>query len=272
VCGGDILDRDESSIGFERQTNPALQLVDGGAFVSAKLAEQHVKPPYFERMEEWNQRGNAPLHERIPAPRPLRPGELSDWLDDGVYLVDARMPQAFAAGHVPGSYNIWREGLSAYVGWLIPVGGRYALILPEDADSSEVMRTMLRIGYDECVGHLAGGFETWQDEGRPLGRHGTIDTASLREQLRGRDRPLILDVRQPREWTQDGIVEDALTIFLGDLEHRVDELPRNRRIVTMCSVGHRGGTAASILTKHGFERIENHLGGYTAWKAAGRAR
>ena len=264
VCGGAILDRDESSLGYELLTSSKLTR-DREAFVEAKLREQHVKAPYFARMEEWNQQGNAPIHPRVPNPDPLRVGELAELLEDGVTLVDARMPQAFAGGHIPGSVNIWAKGLAAYMGWIVPVGGRYALILPEAEEVGSVMRTLLRIGYDECVGYLRGGFESWQDEGRPLGRHGTIDTRRLRERLgSGPDAPFILDVRKPDEWEQ-GAIDGAEHIFLGHLEDRLGDLPRDRDIVTVCSVGHRGGVAASLLAKHGFDRANNYLGGFTAW-------
>ncbi len=266
VCGGAILDRDESSLGFEKKTNAQLANADRDAFVRAKLDEKHVVAPYFKRMEEWNQEGNAPIHERVPTPTPLSAGQLVELLSDGVVLVDARMPQAFASAHVPDSYNIWRDGLSAYAGWMIPVGARYALVLPEDADPRDVMRTMLRIGYDDCAGYLRGGFESWQNEGRALGRHGTIDTSTLRARMSSRDAPVILDVRQPREWEEDGTIEGSIRIFLGELEDRLDELPRDQPLVSMCSVGHRAGVAASILTKHGFENVANYLGGYTAWQ------
>jgi len=267
VCGGSILDRDESSLGYEKLTNPHLARSDRDEFVRAKLEEKHVVAPYFKRMEEWNQQGNAPIHERVPTPAPLNPGELAEMLAEDVVLVDARMPHSYASGHVPGSYNIWREGLSAYAGWMLPIGARYALILPGGADPRDVMRTMLRIGYDDCVGYLRGGFESWQNDARPVRRHDVVHTRQLREKAGSRDAPLIVDVRQPREWEEDGSIEGAAKIFLGDLEDRIDELPRDRQIVTMCSVGHRGGVAASILANHGFEQVANFLGGYTAWRA-----
>lgn len=52
-----------------------------------------------------------------------------------------------------------------------------------------------------------------------------------------------------------------------DLEQRLAELPKTGEIVTMCSVGHRGGMAASILARNG-RRAVNYLGGYNAWKQA----
>ena len=267
VCGGDISDRDISSLGLERLTNENLDR-DRDVFIQAKLAEKHLKAPYFERMEEWNQQGNAPIYQRLPVPPPLGAAELVEAIDDDTIVVDTRMPHAFAAGHIPGAYNIWLDGVSAYLGWIVPVGRRFALVLPEDADIAEVTRTLVRIGYDEACGYLAGGFESWQNEGREVTRHGTITTDELKARLRSNEDVTIVDVRKPSEW-DGGTIEGAHTIFVGDLERRLDEVPRGSTLISMCSVGHRGGIAASILEKHGFDRVYNYLGGYTAWKERG---
>lgn len=265
VCGGAISDRDLSSLGFERLHNPGLQHRDRESFVRAKLGEPHLQPPYFKRMEDWNQSG-PPVYERLPLPPPLSPGELAERVQDGAVVVDARMPQAFAGGHIPGAYSIWRSGLSAYLGWIVPVGTPVLLVLPEEASVEAATRVLLRIGYDEMAGVLRGGFETWQNEGRPVARHGTIDTETLRNRLaRGGDDLAVVDVRKPSEW-EGGTIEGAHRIFVGDLERRAGELPRDRILVSMCSVGHRGALGASILERHGFPRVLNYLGGYTAWK------
>jgi hydroxyacylglutathione hydrolase len=268
VCGGAISDREVSSLGFERLHNPKLNVGGLQEFVRMKLAEKHLVPPYFRRMEEWNLRGNAPIHDRLPVPPALSPGELAERMQQGAVLVDTRTPPAFAGGHIPGSYNIWRDGLAAYLGWIVPVDRPLLLVLAEHEDLEEVTRTLLRIGFDRMDGYLRGGFESWQNQGREVQRHHTIDTATLAARLDRDEDLLVLDVRKPSEW-QQGTIEGARAIFVGELEQRLDDLPRAAPVVTMCSVGHRGGIAASILVKHGFREVYNYLGGYTAWSARG---
>jgi hydroxyacylglutathione hydrolase len=266
VCGGAISDRDVSSIGLERLHNPGLNAGGLQAFVRRKLAEKHMVPPYFRRMEEWNQQGNAPIHERLPVPAALSPGELAERVAQGAVIVDARMPQAFAGGHIPGAYSIWREGLAAYLGWIVAPERPFVLVLPEDVAIEDVTRTLLRIGFDHVDGYLRGGFESWQNEGREIERHGTIDTADLASRLARDEEVTIVDVRAPGEWEQ-GTIDGASNIFVGELEKRQGELARDQPVVTMCSVGHRGAIAASILVKHGFREVYNYLGGYQAWCA-----
>lgn len=267
VCGGRISDRDVSTLGFERAHNPALRARDREVFVAQKLAEKWVRPPYFERMEGWNRDGTAPRMIRPAALTPLSPGELDERLRAGAMLVDLRMPQAFAGGHVPGSLNAWRAGLSGYLAWAARPDDEIALILPEDASVDAVARTLARIGYDRIAGYLRGGFDAWQNEGRPVESTATIDTERLRARLARGDRDLVIvDVRKPDE-VDEGTIAGARPIFVGDLERRMHELSGSATIITMCSVGHRGSLAASILQRRG-RRAVNYLGGYRAWCSA----
>lgn len=265
VCGGNILDRRWSTLGFERLNNPKLGM-SREAFVRAKKRESHVRPPYFERMEEWNLNGTAPIYETLPVLTPLSPGEFNERMQAGAVVIDTRMPQAFAGGHIPGSYNIWFEGLSGYLGWVIEPGVPFMVILPEGVPSEWAIRSLLRLGYDEVIGFLKGGFESWQNQGLPVERIHTIDTQSLIHELKQGERLHVLDVRKPGE-LQESRFPGAQSIFVGELESRLDEVSREASfpILTLCSMGHRGSLAASILAKHGWKNIINYLGGMTAW-------
>lgn len=264
VCGSGMIDRDASSLGIERKHNPGLDVADRDGFVQQKLTEQHVQPPYFRRMEEWNRKGNAPVYGQLPFPPPLSPSEFAEQ-SRRAYIMDLRMPQAFAGGHIPGSYNLWMGGLSGYLGWIVPPGEPVAFVLPQHADLEEVARAAFRLGYDDMVGYLRGGFDAWQNDGREVSKHGTLDTHELLSRLDRGEEIHVIDVRKPDE-VQEGTLAGAQPIFVGDLERRLDRIPRGATLVSMCSVGHRGGLGASILSRHGFEHVYNYLGGYAAWQ------
>lgn len=266
VCGGDIVDRDVSTLGYERRHNPRLQVRDKARFVDERRSGGEVRPRYFERMEVWNQRGTMPLFAHVPTPPALSPGALAERVTAGAVVVDARMPQAFAGGHIPGSYNVWHDGLASYLGIVLRPEQRLVLVLPEQADVERVTRVLLRIGFDHVEGFLRGGFEAWQNEGREVERVGTIDTLALRRRLAKGDDLHVLDVRAPSE-LDDGTVPGAQHLFVGDLEARLADVPRRRTLVAMCSVGHRGGIAASVLKRHGLDDVLLYLGGYEAWRA-----
>jgi rhodanese-related sulfurtransferase len=81
------------------------------------------------------------------------------------------------------------------------------------------------------------------------------------------DGALLVDVREPREWTA-GHAPTARHIPLSQLPSRMQELPRGRRLVTVCRSGARSRRAAALLTRDG-RQVTNLSGGMAAWAAAG---
>lgn len=78
--------------------------------------------------------------------------------------------------------------------------------------------------------------------------------------------PWLLDVRTPKEY-QGGSLPGAANIPVDELRERLDELPRDRPIVTFCQVGLRSYLAYRILSQSGFDRLANLSGGYRGWLA-----
>ncbi|HVL05321.1 MAG TPA: rhodanese-like domain-containing protein [Acidimicrobiales bacterium] len=83
------------------------------------------------------------------------------------------------------------------------------------------------------------------------------------------DQVQLVDVRYDKEW-QAGHIEGALHIPEDDLEDRLDELDRNRPVVTVCRAGTRSQEAAEWLRGQGFD-AQSLDGGMLAWKWAGLA-
>ena len=74
-------------------------------------------------------------------------------------------------------------------------------------------------------------------------------------------------MRAPKE-TQAKRIGGSINIPLNHLEERVQELPRERKIVVHCAGGYRSSIAVSILQKHAFENLAELAGGMAAWEAA----
>ena len=84
----------------------------------------------------------------------------------------------------------------------------------------------------------------------------------------GPDAPLVIDVRQASEY-EAGHVTGAVAIGAGDLPDRLDGLPRDRPMATICASGYRASVAASLLRAAGFERVSWVPGGVATWSARG---
>lgn len=88
----------------------------------------------------------------------------------------------------------------------------------------------------------------------------------------GPDGPLIVDVREPDEYTgQLGHIPGSRLVPLKELAGRADDLApfKQRRVIAVCRSGVRSTTAAAILTSMEFEQVYNMKGGMLAWNDAG---
>jgi len=267
ICGVNIADRDQSTLGIERIKNPILQVKDKESFIKYKSSEHPERPPYFSTMEQYNK--NGPPRQFIKEkPDLLTPTEFKFEMESGALVIDTSLPSAFGGAHIKGSYSIWLDGLAVFPGWLLPYDKPLLLVL-EDQNHLEIATTYLsRIGYDQVTGFLKDGMEGWIDAGYPVEKLSLLSVHQLKEELdRGEDL-ILLDVRDEDEW-KTGHLKGALNIYVGHLQERISELPRNKKIVAFCSVGHRANIGASILLRSGFSEVYNAVGGMLAWRNAG---
>ncbi|KAF5410534.1 MAG: MBL fold metallo-hydrolase [Euryarchaeota archaeon] len=267
VCGGSISERDYSTIGIERSSNPMLQL-NRQEFIRHKTAEYHERPSYFRVMERYNLEG-PPLLGRLPVPPPLTPAEFNDSMErDWAIVVDARTPPSFGGAHIRGSYSIWLEGLPAYGALVLPYNEPILLVLELHDHLKRAVRYLVRLGYENIRGYLRGGIEAWYDAGYPVEYMGLSTVHELKRRIDRGDDFLVLDVRDEDEW-RDGHIEGAMHIYVGQLESRLSEVPRDRPITVVCNVGHRASLAASILMRAGYTNVCcDVLGSMKAWSVS----
>jgi hydroxyacylglutathione hydrolase len=267
VCGLHIGDRDESSIGIERIQNPMLQIKNRDTFIQYKVAEKPERPYYFRQMGKYNLEG-PPLLGCLPQPAPLTPGQFKDKMEDGAAVIDTSEPAAFGGAHIKGAYSIWLEGLPIFAGWVLPYDKPILLVLEEQSHLEKAVRYLIRAGYDQTVGYLKGGTEGWYNAGFPPESLRLLSVRALKSRLDQDQNLVVLDTRGQDEW-ESGHIKGALHIYVGHLEARLADVPRDKPVAVICTVGHRAGLGASILLRAGYREAYNVLGSMKAWVAAG---
>jgi hydroxyacylglutathione hydrolase len=261
VCGGAIADREWTTIGIEKKLNPGLRANGRDRFVEVQ-ANSLEKPPYFRKMEELNRRGPPPLSE-LKEPAALSPDEFRDRADSAVVL-DTRSIESFGGSHVPGALSIWQEGVPAYAGWFLPHEGP-VLMVNGTNDYTGVRAALLRMGYDDLPGYLAGAMTGWNSSGLQSGSVGLFSAPKACSEIDENEEQFILDVRSAGELESDGRITGAHHIHLSQLPERLDEVPGDRQVVIFCGSGKRSMTAASILARKGWKRLSVVLGGIQGW-------
>lgn len=244
-CSATQSEGDRSTIGREKQVNPALTS-DEESYVDDLLAGLDAFPAYYAHMGPANTAGPAPAD--LAAPKTADPAELRARIDAGEWVVDLRSRTAFAAGHLVGSLNFGLDGsFATYLGWLIPWGTAVSLLGDTPAQVADAQRELVRIGIDRVESSATGTPEQWSGAA-PLG---TFPLASFAELavVRHHRRVTILDVRRDLEWT-DKHLAGAVHVPLHDLLRRLGEVPRGE-VWVHCRSGYRASIAASVLAAAG---------------------
>lgn len=269
VCGSGMAKREFSTLGYERLYNTALQKKDRDSFIKMKLSEKPPRPPYFRKMEVYNKQGSAPVLHHLPLPAPMDVDQIKQLLDSDNIVLDIRSTEAVVGALIPGSLAIPLDLLPVYGGYFLPYDRDIALVA-EGPDAVETaVHYLIRIGFDRVTGYLAGGAKSWETSGERYDQIPAIHINDVSERIRSGKKFTLLDVRKKDEVEASGKLPGAVNIFLGDLLHHLEEIPRDQTVTTFCGSGQRALIAASLLKQRGYTDVEDCLGSMEACKAVG---
>jgi rhodanese-related sulfurtransferase len=237
-------------------------------FIRLVTADQPDAPAYFTYDAILNTRERATLDQSLEVA--LHPVQLEEVLrmgDAGAQFLDVRDPSEYAKGHLAGSINIGLGGQYATWAGTVLDRTRPIVIVAEPGREQEAALRLGRIGFDHVAGYMNGGMEALA--GRPdlVWPTERISAPMVAEELASADPPLVLDIRNPREWDTKHI-DGSVNIPLNHLQERIMEIPRDRRIAVHCAGGYRSSIAASILHQYGITHLIEMAGGLAAWEAA----
>ena len=244
-----------STIAQERQTNPFAAETEETSFVKFALTGLGTYPSYYKYMADINRRGPDILGG-VPRLASLTALSVRNHLDNEAVLIDSRPERSFNLGHVPGSYAVpHSNNMATWVGWVVPWGQPLVLLSADAGHHDDMMRQLIRIGFDRVRGFLAGGIDAWSSAGLPVEETNRLDLDGLKEAQDLPAAPMVIDVRQRSEYSA-GHIPGALNIELGELQEHLDGLPRELPVVTVCAAGMRATTAGSILQRDGRNNVQ----------------
>lgn len=271
LCGKSIGSVLSSTVGFERQHNPALQVHGREDYIEFATSDLPEQPGNHKRIKQINRRGPRALGEI--SPRPVGVQEAITHFRRGAVLLDTRSKAAFRAKHIPGSVHLEADDqLSNRVGFVLPPDAPIILLLGDPAEYRRVVYSLARVGYDDVAGYLSDSLETWEALGLPTTSGDVRDIepeelSNLLEKGNG-SRPVIVDVREAWEYTQ-GHVPGAQLMPLGTLSQRISDLDPHKPVAVICASGGRSQSAAALLAQKGFETVYNVTGGTSRWVQRG---
>jgi hydroxyacylglutathione hydrolase len=267
LCGKQLSSDTVSSLGDQRRLNYALQPMSREQFISLVTADQPDAPAYFTYDAILNTRERATLDKNLE--QVLHPIDLDEVIrigDLGCQILDVRDAAEYAKGHLAGSINIGLGGQFATWAGTVLDRAKPIVIIAEPGREPEAALRLGRIGFDHVKGYLQGGMEALAARPDLIWPTERLSALMVAEALAIGNPPLLLDIRNPREWAAKHIYS-SVNIPLNHLQERIGEIPRDRCIAVHCAGGYRSSIAASIMHQYGLTHLIEMAGGLAAWEA-----
>jgi hydroxyacylglutathione hydrolase len=267
-CGKNMSKETVGTIGDQKATNYALRAnMTKEEFVAEVTDGLSAPPAYFPENVRMNKMGYESLDKVMEKGlRPLSPAAFEAAANETEALVlDTRHQKTFIHGFVPQSIFIGIDGSFAmWVGALILDINQPILIIADAGREEEVVTRLSRVGYDNSIGYLEGGFDAWKAAGKDVD---TLDQVTA-EELKGIEGATIVDVRKQGEYLSEHVV-DAINVELDYFNDQLSSVPQEGTFYVHCAGGYRSVIAASILKARGYHNMVDVAGGFKAIKEAG---
>jgi hydroxyacylglutathione hydrolase len=266
ACGKNMSKETSDTLGNQKKTNYALRDISKKQFIK-ELTEGILPPPqYFAKNAALNRMGYDNYNDVVAkGSKPLTPEEFESLrADHRVIVLDVRKPEEFAAGHIPGSLFIGLDGQFApWVGTLIhDLHSRILLVTPEGREEETITR-LSRVGYDNCIGYLEGGINSWIKAGKETGNVKSIPAQEFISSQSINNNTTTLDVRKPGEF-DNGHLKGATSAPLDFIADWMYKINRSSPYFVHCQGGYRSMIAISILKANGYKNVTDVQGGFGA--------
>jgi rhodanese-related sulfurtransferase len=265
ACGKNMSSETWDTLGNQKKTNYALRAdMTREEFIEEVTAGLMPPPQYFAKNAKMNKTGYANVNEVIDqGSRALDPEAFETVVEqEGALILDTRTAQTFKDGFVPGSIFIGLDGSFApWVGALIVDLQQPIVVITDQGREEEVVTRLARVGYDNTLGYLNGGFEAWKAAGKPVDSIESINAATFAQRQANGVVNNVLDVRKPTEFLAQHL-EAAVNFPLDYVNNNMQKLDRNQTYYMHCKSGFRSMIMASILKARGFENVIDIAGGW----------
>lgn len=273
ACGKNMSKETVSTIGVQKATNYALRANMSKQEFIKEVTDGLLAPPkYFPQNVRMNKEGYTSIDAVMKkGAQALSPNAFEMAVNaTGAVMIDVRSELEFPNGYIPNSINIGLDNSFApWVGALVAdVEHPLALIIPEGREDESITR-LSRVGFDNVVGYLKGGFESWQKAGKEVDTVESITPDELAERLKKYSPEDVMDVRRPGEFSAEHI-KDANNYPLDFFSDFMGEFDKSKTYFIHCESGYRSMAAASILKSRGFDNIVDIKGGINAILESGK--
>ncbi len=273
ACGKNMMKETVDTLSNQKQMNYALRAdMTKEEFIKEVTHGLLPPPAYFPMNVKLNKEGYKDIEDVLAqGENALSPDAFEAAANEtGAVMLDTRHQSDFAKGHIPGSIFIGIDGSFApWVGDLIKDVQQPILLLADQDRIEEVITRLSRVGFDNTLGYLKGGFEAWKKASKEYDMVTSIPATDFKQAEKDSQNDLkVYDVRKQSEFLSEHVL-DANNTPLSELNDHLAEYPDNETFYIHCAGGYRSMIAASILKSRGIHNLIDVQGGFKAVKESG---
>ncbi len=265
ACGKNMSKETFDTLGNQKKVNYALNPeLSREAFIKELTTGLTPSPAYFPNNAVMNRKEflgfDKVLEKNL---KPLSVEEFETLANESdVLILDTRHQNDFVKGFVPNAYFIGIQGdFAPWVGTVIEDINQKIIFISEPGKEEEVITRLSRIGYDNVLGYLNGGYDTWKNAGKPVEAIESIDLNEFENQYKVNPEINILDVRRAGEFDSEH-VKSAQNLPVDYIHKNLHEASQNKTYFVHCAGGYRSVIFASIAKSKGYDKLINVEGGF----------
>jgi hydroxyacylglutathione hydrolase len=271
ACGKNMMKETVDTLGNQKKMNYALREdMTREEFIEEVTNGLLPPPKYFPLNVKMNKSGyddiETVLDRGMKALTPEAYEVLANEAD--ALILDVRHQDEFVKGHIPQSIFIGLDGgFAPWVGALIGDTSQPLLIIAPEGREEEAITRLSRVGFDNTLGYLKGGFDAWKKIGKEYDIISGVNAETLKTLIRD-NTTSVFDVRKEGEYISEHIL-GAQNTPLDFLNDHLTQFPEKEHFYIHCAGGYRSVIAASILKKRGIHNLVDIKGGFKAIKEIG---
>ncbi len=265
ACGKNMMKETVDTLGNQKRMNYALNQPNKEAFIKAVTDGLLPPPAYFGLNVAMNKQGYENFESVLNnGMRSLTPGEFEMAAENmNALVLDTRSNKDFYRGFIPQSINIGLDGdFAPWVGALIADVKQPLLLVTDEGMEEETITRLSRVGFDNILGHLKGGFDAWLEAGKEADVVDRIKPEEFAKEVNV-ETDKILDIRKQSEYMAEHI-QDAYNKPLADINTWIKDIDPEEHFYMHCTGGYRSMIAASILQARGYRNFTEIEGGFKA--------
>ncbi len=269
ACGKNMMKQTVDTLGNQKQTNYALRNgITKKEFISEVTEGLQPPPNYFPSNVKMNKEGYEDINEVLKrGDKALNPEAFEMAADStGAIILDVRHQADFLKGHIPRSIFIGLDGQFApWVGALITHVKQPILLVAPEGRETEAITRLSRVGFDNTLGYLNGGFNAWKNAAMAYDVVSQISAIAFKKIQK--ETPLVFDVRKKEEYRNQHMLQ-AQNTPLSTINTHLSKFKQDKPFYIYCAGGYRSMIAASILKSRGIHNIIDINGGFKKIKEA----